>query len=84
MRQEIKNKMTPKKSVFKRRIIKSLIYTILSVFVSIWGVFALLMKIFSDHSQEAQGIYLIISFFVITIFIILFCTFTILYKLGNR
>jgi len=84
MRQEIENKMTLRKRIYKRRIIKSLIYTFLSILVSIWGVFALFSKIFNDQSAESQHTYLIMGFLIFTIFIALFCTFTILDKLGNR
>lgn len=83
MRQEIKNNVAVKKK-YRRRMIKSLIYTILSVFISIWGVFSLCMKIFNDHSPKYQNIYLIMSFSIVTIFIILYCTFTILDKLENK
>lgn len=77
MNQKIEDKMLIK------RILKSLGYTILAVFISFWVVFSLFMKINSNHSPEAQDIYLIISFFLITIFIILLCTFVILDKLKN-
>lgn len=83
MSKEAENKVTTINRNHIKRIIISLICTIFAVFVTFCGIFALFMKLFSNHSPEAQDIYLIISFFIITIFIIIFCTLTILDNLKN-
>lgn len=65
-------------------LLMSLISTVIAVFVAFWGVFAIFMSIFENHSPEAQHEYLMVSFFSVTIFIIIFCTGLIFDKLDKR
>ena len=66
-----------------KRILKSLGYTLLALVFAFGVIFSTFMAIFTIHSPEAQDIYIIISLFIVTNFIILLCTFSILDKLKN-
>lgn len=72
------------KKILLKRVLKSLLVTIFTLFISTWGVFAIFMKVFKDHSENAQTAYMIMSFFIVTIFVIVFCCFTILEKLDRK
>lgn len=66
-------------------LLNTTILTFLALIFSYWGVFSLHMSIFKDHSAEAQTIYIIESFFIVTTFTIILCTSIILVKLdGNK
>ena len=67
--------------IIGKRVLKSFGYTLLALIFAFVVIFSTFMGIFTIHSAEAQNIYLIISFFIVTNFIILLCTFSILDKL---
>ncbi len=64
--------------------LKALAYTVVAVVVTIWGLFSVFMEIFNGDTPEAESMYMILAFFIMTLFTIIICTLTILDKLEDK
>ncbi|MEG0773786.1 hypothetical protein [Clostridium sp.] len=60
-------------------LIQAVLLTILIYFLTIYGVYGI-MAIFHNPSSET----LYVSFFIVIIFVILYCTLTVLEKLDSK
>ncbi|WP_026477023.1 hypothetical protein [Alkaliphilus transvaalensis] len=66
--------------LFNRRLLKSLGYTLLVVFISFYGIGSLLQMIFGGHPETSM----ILAVMITGIFVMFMCTFTILDQLKGR
>ncbi|MBU3179176.1 hypothetical protein KPL47_23060 [Clostridium estertheticum] len=76
--------MDGNKNTFLLKILKSLLYTLLMVIVSMQGIFWLVSLAFTNMSVEQGNTWIIICMCIGIIFTIFFCTFTILDEIKKK
>lgn len=66
-----------------KKIFKSILYTLIIFFLSIWGIYGIVSLGFGEMSVEQSNTWGIISLGIGIIFTVFYCTFTILEELKN-
>ena len=66
-----------------KKIFKSILYTLITFFISIWGVYGAISLAFGEMSAEQSNTWVIISLGIGIIFTVFYCTFTILEEVKN-
>lgn len=82
MDEKEKKMMEDNNRMFKK-IFKSILYTLIIFFISIWGVYGVICLAFGKMSVEQSNTWGIISLGIGIIFTVFYCTFTILEELKN-
>lgn len=82
MDEKEKKMMEDNNRMFKK-IFKSILYTLITFFLSFWGVYGLISLVFGEMSAEQSNTWVIISLGIGIIFTVFYCTFTILEELKN-
>lgn len=82
MDEKEKKMMEDNNRMFKK-IFKSILYTLITFFISIWGVYGAISLAFGEMSAEQSNTWVIISLGIGIIFTVFYCTFTILEEVKN-
>jgi len=80
---EKEKKMIEDNNRMFKKIFKSILYTLITFFLSIYGVYGVISLAFGEMSAEQSNAWGIISLGIGIIFTVFYCTFTILEELKN-
>lgn len=76
--------MNDNKNTLLTKIVKSLLYTLFMVLVSMRGIYLLVNLVFTNMSVEQSNTWIIICMCIGIIFTIFFCTLTILDEIKRK
>jgi len=76
--------MNDNKNTLLIKIVKSLLYTLFMVLVSMQGIYLLVNLVFTNMSVEQSNTWIIICMCIGIIFTIFFCTLTILDEINRK
>lgn len=76
--------MNDNKNTLLTKIVKSLLYTLFMVLVSMQGIYLLVNLVFTNMSVEQSNTWIIICMCIGIIFTIFFCTLTILDEINRK
>lgn len=76
--------MNDNKNTLLTKIVKSLLYTLFMVLVSMQGIYLLVNLVFTNMSVEQSNTWIIICMCIGIIFTIFFCTLTILDEIKRK